>query len=74
MDALPVEVREELARMPPATMADDATALARGLARNGLHVLQASIQRGREAEMRQVAATVAAASIRLVEYCNQDWP
>jgi|GEM_PF-4018212 len=73
MDAVPIEVREELRRMPPATTADDATALARGLAQNGLRALRSGIQ-GREAETRQVAATVAAAGIRLVEYCNQDWP
>ncbi len=71
--ALPIEVREALERMPSASTAGDATALARGLARDGLHVMQASIQ-GREAEMRQAAARLAAAGIRLVEHLDQDWP
>ena len=73
MDALPIEVRAALDRMPTVATAGEATALARGLARNGLHVLRKSAM-GREAETRRLAAHVAAAGIRLVEYCNQDWP
>ena len=70
--ALPIEVREELDRMPAVT-SPTAYAWSHGMARSGLSVCTDMLE-GRHGSAREKAVLLAAASIRLVEYLNQDWP
>jgi len=70
--ALPMEVREALGRMPAVTDAVALT-LAHGLATGGLDVCEALLKE-QHASAREMAVRLAAASIRLVEHLEEDWP
>ncbi|MGD9610486.1 MAG: hypothetical protein AB7U59_13845 [Desulfovibrionaceae bacterium] len=72
IDALPIDVRQILDRMPAVT--DEVEVVwVQGLAACCTDVCKAMLQ-GNPSRAREVASRLAAASIRLVEYLNQDWP
>jgi hypothetical protein len=73
MDALPIEVRQALDRMPMVTGPGTADVLTVAIAKAGLSLCQGQ-RRGREDTKRQAAAKIAAACIRLVEHFDQEWP
>ena len=72
MDALPMEVREALERMP-AVGDSMGIVWAHAMASTGLDVDKAMLK-GQYGNAVERAAKLAAASIRLVEYLNQDRP
>ena len=73
MDALPIEVREALERMPSICDPHMAAVWAHGMASCGVEVCK-DMSKGRQDSARETAVRLAAAGIRLVEYLNQDWP
>jgi len=73
IDALPIDVRQVLDRMPAVRDANIVGSWAMGIAKTGQDVFDA-VLRERNTEAREAASRLAAASIRLVEYLNQDWP
>lgn len=71
--ALPIEVREALERMPLVTGPGAANVLTVAIAKAGLSLCKG--EHGRDVDtVRRAAARLAAASIRLVEHLDQDWP
>ena len=72
MDALPIDVRQVLERMPAVT-GEVEVVWVQGLVECCADVCKAMVQ-DNFPRAREVASRLAAASIRLVEYLNQDWP
>lgn len=73
MDALPIEVREALECLPVIKTPGQALHEASYISSAG-GALLAYVLRDDDDSSRDKAARLAAASIRLVEYLNQEWP
>jgi len=70
---VPIEVRAELGRTPPTNLEMSMLFWASYIQAAGETLLEYAFQ-GDNDKGRDKAAKIAAASIRLVEYLNQDWP